>query len=240
MYQPRTYRCWIKDDDLVAFGVTVKETDLYIRASSNLEAEATEAIIKCRTPLEEYIKSHPLFIHSLEPFSVEEDAPFIVRDMAQAASVAGVGPMAAVAGAIAEAVGKDLLAHTIEVIVENGGDIFMKILRPRLIGVYAGESPFTGKIALEIRPEETPLGVCTSSGTVGHSLSLGAADAVIVLSSSTALADAVATAIGNRVSTADDIDVAIGQAQAINGLAGVVVIKEDRMGMWGNVKLVSL
>jgi hypothetical protein len=148
--------------------------------------------------------------------------------------------MAAVAGAIAEAVGKDLLAHTIEVIVENGGDIFMKILRPRLVGVYAGESPFTGKIALEIRPEETPLGVCTSSGTVGHSLSLGAADAVIVVSSSTALADAAATAIGNRVSTVDDIDVAIGQAQTIDGLAGVVVIKEDRMGMWGNVKLVPL
>jgi hypothetical protein len=108
------------------------------------------------------------------------------------------------------------------------------------VGVYAGESPFTGKIALEIRPEETPLGVCTSSGTVGHSLSLGTADAVIVVSRSTALADAAATAIGNRVSTADDIDVAIGQAQTIDGLAGVVVIKEDRMGMWGNVKLVSL
>src|SRR4030042_4455115 len=126
MYQPRAYRRWIKDDGLVAFGVTVKETDLYIRASSNLEAEATEAIIKCRTPLEKYIKSHPLFLHSIEPFSVEEDAPVIVRDMAQAASIAGVGPMAAVAGAIAEAVGKYLLAHTIEVIVENGGDIFMK------------------------------------------------------------------------------------------------------------------
>jgi ApbE superfamily uncharacterized protein (UPF0280 family) len=148
--------------------------------------------------------------------------------------------MAAVAGAIAEAVGKDLLAHTPEVIVENGGDIFMKILRPRLVGVFAGESPFTGKIALEINPEETPLGVCTSSGTVGHSLSLGAADAVIVLSRSTALADAAATAIGNRVGDADDIDVAIEQAQAIDGLAGVVVIKGDKMGMWGSVKLVSI
>ena len=240
MYQPRTYRCWIKDDDLVSFNVTVKETDLYIRAASNLEAEALKAVIKHRTPLEEYIRSHPLFLHSLEPCSVEEDAPAIVRVMAQAAQMVGVGPMAAVAGAIAEAVGKDLLVCTPEVVVENGGDIFMKVSRTRLVGVYAGDSSFTGKIALKISPEETPLGVCTSSGTVGHSLSFGTADAVIVLSRSTALADAAATAIGNRVKTTEDIDVVIEQAQAIDGLAGIVVIKDDRMGMWGSMKLVSL
>ncbi|OGO60775.1 MAG: thiamine biosynthesis protein ApbE [Chloroflexi bacterium RBG_19FT_COMBO_48_23] len=240
MYQPRVYRRWIKDDDLVSFDVAVKETDLYIRAASKLEAEAIEAVIKSRTPLEEYIKSHPLFLHSLEPCSVEDDAPAIVRDMAKAARIAGVGPMAAVAGAIAEAVGKDLLAHSPEIIVENGGDIFIKISRPRLIGVYAAASSLTGKIALEINPQETPLGVCTSSGTVGHSLSLGAADAVIALSCSTALADAAATAIGNMVRTADDINVAIEQAQAIDGLTGVIVIKDDRMGMWGSVKLASV
>ncbi len=240
MYQPRTYRRWIKDDDLVSFSVIVKETDLYIRATSNLEAEALKAAIKHRTPLEEYIKKHPLFLHSLEPYSVDEDAPAVVRDMAQAGRIAGVGPMAAVAGAIAEAVGKDLLAHTPDVIVENGGDIFMKISQTRLVGVYAGESPFTGKIALEICPEQTPLGVCTSSGTVGHSLSFGTADAVIVLSRSAALADAAATAIGNRVKTANDIDVAIKQAQAMEGLVGVVIVKDDRIGTWGNMKLVSL
>jgi hypothetical protein len=148
--------------------------------------------------------------------------------------------MAAVAGAIAEAVGEDLLVCTPEVIVENGGDIFMKISQTRLIGVYAGESTFTGKIALEISPEGTPLGVCTSSGTVGHSLSFGTADAVIALSRSAALADAAATAIGNKVKAADDIDMAIEQAQAIEGLVGAVIIKDDKIGMWGNVKLVSL
>jgi ApbE superfamily uncharacterized protein (UPF0280 family) len=240
MYQPRNYRHWIKDDDLVSFNVNVKETDLYIRAATNLEAAALKAVIKHRKPLEAYIKQHPLFLHSLEPCSVEEDAPAIVAVMAQAAWIASVGPMAAVAGAIAEAVGKDLLACTQEVIVENGGDLFMKISRARLIGVYAGESPFTGKIALEINPEETPLGVCTSSGTVGHSLSFGVADAVIVLSCSAALADAAATAIGNRVKSIGDIDVAIEQAQAIDGLDGVVIIKGDRIGMWGKVKLASL
>ncbi len=240
MYQPRTYRRWIKDDGLVSFNVVVKETDVYIRAARNLEAEAIKAVIKYRTQLEDYIESHPLFLHSLEPYAVEEDAPDIVKDMARAGGMVGVGPMAAVAGAIAEAAGRDLLLYSAEVIVENGGDIFISVLQPSLIGVYAGESTFTGKIALEISPEKMPLGICTSSGTVGHSLSLGAADAVIVLSHSTALADAAATAIGNKVIAACDIDVVIEQVKAMPGLVGTVIIKGDRMGMWGDVKLVPL
>src|SRR4030042_972800 len=240
MYQPRTYRRWIKDDDFISFNVVVRETDLYIRATSNLEAVATEAVLKYRTLLEDYIESHPLFLYSLEPCTVENDAPEIVRQMAQSAGIVGVGPMAAVAGAIPEVVGRDLLASSPEGIVENGGDIFMKISQARLTGVYAGESQFTGKIALEINPEETPLGICTSSGTVGHSLSLGAADAVIVLSHSTALADAAATAIGNKVITAENIEAAMEQAQVVVGLVGVVIIKGDRIGIWGNVKLVPL
>ncbi len=240
MYEPRTYRHWIKDKDLFSFNVVYKETDLHIRAQKNLEAEALTAIKKCRIPLEKYIEDHPRFLSTLEPYSIEAGASAIIKDMAQAARIAGVGPMAAVAGAIAEEVGSELLTYSSEVIVENGGDIFMKSLKKRLIGVYAGTSPFTGKIALEIKPEETPLGICTSSKTVGHSLSFGAADAVIVLSQSTALADAAATAIGNRIVTVTDIAAGIEQAQALDGLAGVVIIKDEKIGLWGEVKLVSL
>lgn len=239
MYQPRTYRHWIKDKDLVSFTVVVRETDLHIRARSNLKTHALKSIKRHRQPLEEYIYSHPLFLHSLEPFAVENSAPDIVKNMANAARIAGVGPMAAVAGAIAEAVGEDLLAHSPEVIVENGGDIFMKSLKKRLTGVYAGSSPFTGKIALEIEPNDTPLGICTSSGTVGHSLSLGAADAVIVLSPSTALADAAATAICNHIKSAEDIELEIEQAGVRYGLTGLVIIKDEKIGLWGKVKLVS-
>ena len=240
MYQPRTYRHWIKDSDLVSFEVVVKETDLQVRAQCHLKAQNLHSLIKHRTPLEEYIRSHPLFLSSLEPVAIEKDAPAIVSDMAQAAQLAGVGPMAAVAGAIAEAVGRDLQAHTPEVIVENGGDIFMKSSKTRLIGIYAGSSPLTGKVALRIKPEWTPLGVCTSSGTVGPSLSLGLADAVIVLSHSTALADAAATAIGNLVKDADDVAQAIERAKTIDGLIGVAIIKDEKIGLWGKVELVPL
>ena len=236
----RFYRQWIKDSDLVSFDVAAKQTDLYIRARRNLKNKARKSLLKHRASLEKYIEHHPLFLTTLEPYQIEEDTPAIVKEMAKAAQMAKVGPMAAVAGAIAEAVGRDLLPFSSEVIVENGGDIFLKILKKRLVGIYAGQSPFTGKIALEIEPQETPLGICTSSATIGHSLSLGSADAVIALSPSTPLADAAATAIGNMVENTHDISKAIEKAQSIKGLRGIVTIKGDELGIWGKVKIVPL
>jgi ApbE superfamily uncharacterized protein (UPF0280 family) len=240
MYQPRTYRHWVKGNDLVAFEVTVKETDLYIRASTNLKSKAHELVLKYRGILEEYIESHPLFLTSLEPLAVDDNAPPLVTEMAEAARKAGVGPMAAVAGAIAEAVGRELTAFSPEVIVENGGDIYLKSLTKRRIGIYAGESPLTGRVGLEIEGKETPLGVCTSSGTVGHSLSFGLADAVVVLSPSTALADAAATAIGNLIRQPKDIPGGIEFAQSIGGLKGVVIIQGKQVGVWGELKLCQM
>jgi ApbE superfamily uncharacterized protein (UPF0280 family) len=236
VYEPRTYRHWVKDKGLVGFNVVVKETDLYIRASSDLKRQAQKLVVKYRKQLESYIERHPKFLNSMEPLAVT-DAPRIVTAMAEAAEKAKVGPMAAVAGAIAEFVGKELLESSPEVIVENGGDIFLKSLKDRTIGIYAGNSPLSGKVGLEIKGKDTPLGVCTSSGTVGHSLSLGKADAVIVLSKSTALADAAATAIGNVIKSVDDIPRGIERAISIKGLSGVIIIKDDRIGFWGKVEI---
>jgi ApbE superfamily uncharacterized protein (UPF0280 family) len=240
-YQPRSYRHWVKDKDLLSFTVVVKESDLCVRATRNLSRKTLKVLLKYRAPLEGYIQRYPEFLASLSPLAVGEDAPQIVKAMAEAADKVGVGPMAAVAGAIAECVGAELLPLSREVIVENGGDIFLKITKTRSIGVYAGESsPFTGKIALEIRPEETPLGICTSSGTVGHSLSFGSSDACIVISPSTPLADAAATAIGNRIRSTADISPGIDFARSVEGIRGVVVIKDDRIGFWGEVKVVPV
>ena len=240
MYEPRTYRDWVSDKNLVSFSAAAKETDLHIRARRDLTVKALAATQRYRADLESYIKSHPIFLTTLKPFEVEQDAPPIVKEMADATREVGVGPMAAVAGAIAERVGKDLLPYSDEVIVENGGDIFLKTSKERFIGVYAGKSKFTRKIAFSIRPEETPLGVCTSSGTVGHSLSFGYADAVIVFSPSTSLADAAATALGNRVRIIEDIPEALEFAQSIKGLKGVAIIKGDNMGLWGQIKLANI
>ena len=240
MYEPRNYRHWIKDKDLVSFTVEIKETDLHIRARRNLRKKAFKSVEHHRSSLEKYIERHPDFLKALEPISLGSDAPKIVKSMGEAAAKVEVGPMAAVAGAIAEFVGEDLLAFSPEVIVENGGDIFLKSDKKRVVGVYAGESPFTGKVALEIEPEETPLGICSSSGTVGPSLSLGKADAVIVLSPSTTLADAAATRMGNLVKDEADIPETIEFAKMVEGLKGVVIIKGDKIGLWGDVKLVPV
>jgi ApbE superfamily uncharacterized protein (UPF0280 family) len=159
--------------------------------------------------------------------------------MEEAAAKVNVGPMAAVAGAFAEIVGRELLRYSPEVIVENGGDIFIKTTKSRLIGVYAGEdSPLTGRVAIKIEPADTPLGVCTSSGTVGHSLSFGKSDAVVVLSHSASLADAAATAIGNLVKAETDIQQALDYARRVPGLVGVAVIMNDKMGVWGKINLI--
>jgi ApbE superfamily uncharacterized protein (UPF0280 family) len=237
MYQPRTYRHWVKDKDLVSFNVVVKETDLYIRARANLKQKALKLVLKYRELLEKYIEKHPSFLTSLEPLAIGDDAPHIVIEMAESARKVGIGPMAAVAGAIAEFVGSQLLDSSPEIIVENGGDIYLKSSVKRLIGIYAGKSPLTGKIGLEIKGQDTPMGICTSSGTVGHSLSRGQADAVIALSRSAVLADAAATAIGNLILKPDDIPSGIEFAQGIDGLNGVVIIQGDKMGLWGEVKI---
>lgn len=194
-------------------------------------------ISKYRLIVEKYIERNLSFARSLEPLPVEGNAHLIVKEMAKAGKKVGVGPMAAVAGAIAEFVGRDLLDYSPELIIENGGDIFMKSLKVRNIGIYAGNSSFTKKITLKILPQETPLGICTSSGTVGHSLSLGNSDAVIVISPSTALADASATAIGNLIKNESDISRGIRFAQKVKGIKGILIIKDSKMGIWGDVKI---
>ena len=240
MYEQRTYRHDIKDRDLVSFQVVVKETDLYIRAVKNLSDEAVAAVNEVRGPLERYIREHPIFLHSLEPLPVEKDAPEIVQRMAQAARLADVGPMAAVAGAVAEMVGERLLQWSDEVIVENGGDIYLRVSSKRKIGIYAGESAFSGKLAIEVEPGRTPLGICTSSGSVGPSLSLGLADAAVVIAPSAALADAAATAVGNMLKAEKDMDSAIEHGRQIKGIRGIVVIKGNSMGAWGDIRLVKI
>jgi ApbE superfamily uncharacterized protein (UPF0280 family) len=240
MFQPRRYRDAFAGDDLVYFDCVVRETDLRIGAAKVLRGEALRAVLQVRAELEEYIRSEPGFAGSLEPLDPMPQAPALVRRMCTAARSAGVGPMAAVAGAIAEAVGRELLEYSPEVIVENGGDIFIKIRSVRKIGIYAGPSVLSEKVAIEVRPEDTPLGICTSSGTFGHSLSFGKCDAAVILAPDAALSDAVATATGNRVQSEADVHAAVEWASSIPGVAGILVIKGEMLGAWGQVRLVAM
>lgn len=237
MYQPRSYRRRVSSTGLVSYAVVEKETDLFISTVADFSREAIELTRRCRRDLEEYFSRVPFFAASLEPVDAEKDAPLIIKEMAGAARLAGVGPMAAVAGAVAQFVGEGLSRFSPEVIVENGGDIYIKTCHKRIVAIYAGDSPLTGRLGLEINPEDTPIGICTSSATVGPSLSFGKADAAVVVAPSAVLADAAATAVGNSVTSAFKIGQGLKVAQNIPGLTGGVVIVGERMGVWGNLKL---
>ena len=193
-----------------------------------------------RRAIEGYIRRYPDFRTALQPLPFDPEAPLVVQDMLRAAQSLSVGPMAAVAGAIAEDVGKALQAFSRDVIVENGGDVFLATQRETTVGVFAGRSPLSMRVGMRIPPEETPCGLCTSSGQVGPSLSFGKADAVTVWASSTALADAAATALANRVVAPEDIEPTLDVARSTDGLKGALVVLRDRIGVWGPIELVRL
>lgn len=232
-------------EGFVSFTCKIRETDLHISVDRDsftpeLAGFTEQRVLAYRSELENYIVRDPQFRATLEPHLALLPAHPLILAMVRAGNSAGVGPMAAVAGTFAEFVGRDLLQHVKQVIIENGGDIFMRTLSPTRIAVFAGESPFSGRLALEMLPSEEGCGVCTSSGTVGPSLSLGRADAAVIVSMSTALADAVATAAGNQVQTADDLTAALEFAKSVPGVDGVLLIKDDKMAAWGTVKLLPV
>lgn len=240
MLKKRDYRSLHRGKDLVYFNVKVEQTDLDIGANSMLAQEALQLITKYRKDIEGYIRRDSRFLTSLIPISCPPDAPIIVKHMCCVAQKVGVGPMAAIAGAISQYVGRDLLKFSSEVVVENGGDIYIESQQDRVVGIWAGDSPLSQRIGIKISPDDTPLGICTSSGKVGYSLSFGNADAVVILSKDTLLADAVATAAGNRVKSVKDIQKGMDFARQIEGILGGVIIVEDQCGAWGNVTLVKL
>jgi uncharacterized protein len=198
-------------------------------------------VLKCRLQLEDYISGHPEFLRSLTPLPEDTLAPLIVRRMLHAGREAGVGPMAAVAGAVAQRVAEDLHSWSPFIIIENGGDCYLNLQEDITVGVYTGrDSPFADRIALRFAAVRFPLSICTSSGTIGHSLSFGRADAVTVVAKDAALADAAATAIGNRVRTGRDVGLGLEIARSISALEGVLIAIGDKLGAWGDIELVSM
>jgi uncharacterized protein len=238
--EPRTYRTRMGRPGLRGFRVAVKETDLWVLASRDFSQEVRDLVIQERQQLEAYIAEHPGFLASLTPWPADPYAPPVVREMIEAAAAVGVGPMAAVAGALAARVGNHLALWSPEVIVENGGDIFMAISQAATVSLFAGKSALSYRVGLKIDPALSPLGVCTSSATVGPSLSFGRADAACILAASTARADAAATALGNRVHGPDAIAPALEWVATLPHILGAVVIVGDQLGAWGQVELVPL
>jgi uncharacterized protein len=237
-YEERAYRNLISKNNLKSYNIAIAESDLFISSDVDLSLQAKKSLLDHRSLLENYIKKHPQFLTSLLPLPEDNLAPAIVRDMLITSSICGVGPMASVAGAIAQFVGGDLLDLTETLIIENGGDIYLKSKDKLTVSVYAGESPLSYKVNFIVKPENTPLGICTSSATVGPSLSFGKADAVCVISPSATLADAAASAIGNKVKSKKDIKSALNFGMKIKDVLGIIIILGSEMGAIGGVEFI--
>ncbi len=231
------YRRVVKTCDLITHKVLVNQTDLLVSGFRDLEEKAKSLVYKYRRQLEDYIDKHPSFVRAFCPLKRDPFAPRIVNSMIEAGSRANVGPMAAVAGAIAEYVGLGLLPYSRDVVVENGGDIFIRSKVRREMLLLAESSAFTG-IKIAIQPSPKPVGVCTSSGKLGHSLSYGKADAVMVVGPTASMADAAATGIANLIRSPSDIKKGLDRAQEI-GVLGVLILIQDQMGVWGNIEFLN-
>jgi len=236
----KTYRRRVRTGDLVGFEVRVRQTDLWIGADNDLSDAARELVLRVRSPLEAYLEGHSGFLETLQPVADDLLAPPVVQEMIRASRPAGVGPMAAVAGVIAERVGRGLLEWSSQVIVENGGDVFLCLERDATVTVFAGDSPLSERIGIRVPARQMPVGVCSSSGTVGHSLSLGRADAVCVVAESAGLADSTATALGNRIRKRTDLEAAAEWVAGVQGVTGAVMILGKHLAAWGDVELTDM
>ncbi len=224
-----------------AFQVVVAQTDLFVVARRHLAREIADFVSSLRAGLSTYILLHPEFRESLVPVEPGPAAPPLAQDMAEAARRFGVGPMAAVAGAVSQAVADAFAADSPDILVENGGDIVMRSTVSRTVALLA--KPVEGaRLGLFFPPDKLPAAVCASSATVGHSLSLGQADMVTVVADRGAVADAAATALGNLLVTAEDLEGVLAAATAMRrrGVRGVFVQLRDLVGAVGDIELVAL
>jgi uncharacterized protein len=240
MYEERTYRQISKPDDLLCYEVTYKESDLFCCTSVDLATIIKDRVLYYRNQLETYIRQRPEFHMSLSPIQFDPFAPKIAKEMMTASSHVGVGPMACVAGAMAEFIGRDITPLSDEYIIENGGDISMLTRKERNVVIYANDSPYSRRIGVAVKPAGKSLGICTSSATVGPSLSLGRADAVCIFAESALFADGLATRLGNSVHKADDISRAIEDGQQFPQVKGILVIMGKNLGAWGDIDLIEV
>ncbi|MBS3815435.1 MAG: UPF0280 family protein [Hadesarchaea archaeon] len=218
-----------------------EETNLKIKSDSEKGIKSSiKASLKARQKIERLIIDNPEFRTSLEPVSLKQNSlPKIIRLMQKASKIVGIGPFAAVAGSISQVAaeaGKKSGAN--EIIVDNGGDITIIGNQEYHVGIYAGDSEVSGRFALSIKPNDLPIGICTSSNSVGHSINFGEADAVVIVAEETSIADAAATKIANQVK-GNDIELSIKngleKAEGTQKVRGCLIARNEQIGVTGKL-----
>ena len=235
MYEERFYR-HLKG--AFAQEVAYYESDLYIISDNSIDnGHVRRILMKYYNQIREYIRVNPEFLNSLSPLALDDTAPPIIKDMLRVSLLSGIGPFSSVAGAIAYYVGREILETSKEVIVENGGDIFLKIEEDKSIGIYLGKSFRPDFLAIKVRKRNYPFGICSSSSKIGHSLNFGKADLLTVLAKDTILADSLATAYSNRIQRRKDIGKVLKDARDNRLVEAVIVAFSGELFFWGDIKL---
>ncbi len=239
MYKERFYRDWLKKEDLYKVWVAIEESDILVATSKKIDEKLIHIKVEeLRGQIKNYIKRDRRFLTSLVPIECFEDAPPIVKDMCSRAKLCEVGPFAGVAGAIAQYLGRDLLRYSPEVIIENGGDLFLKITRERKVGIVFFRAGAEQILRAKIAPQNTPLGISSSSSKVGHSLSLGNVDLACVFAEDSILSDICATLFGNSVKKKKDIPQAFRRLKSIPGVRAGILVFEGDVSLWGDLEIV--
>ena len=233
----RTYRA-ARNDDLTTFQLVIEETDLWIAGQEDLGQPMADHVRLLRGQIKAYAAVHPEFLTSLEPLEAADRAPEIIRRMCRAGRMTGVGPMAAVAGTVAQMLGETFRERSPDLLIENGGDTYLCSTRERSIGILNMPDQAV-RLCVPVKAEEFPCSFCASSAKIGHSLSFGKADLVVVRSRDAALADAAATALANALTGAQAMDRVLAKAQEWEslGIDGVFTQCEGKIGVWGKMQL---
>jgi len=235
----RFYRNVNQSHSEISFQVIVEETDLWIKAQKDLSSPILTYVQQLRAQIKAYIDLHPSFLTALSPLPLDPNAPLLIQEMLKTAQIAKVGPMATVAGAIAEAVAKKFSPLSPNLIVENGGDTYLCSTQERIVGVWTGTDQEIC-LGIRIRPDEFPCSLCASSGRIGHSLNFGQSDLVVVKARSGALADGLATYLSNHLHTKKDLNRTLNLAKQFTELNGIFIQIQDKIGIWGNLEIVAI
>jgi hypothetical protein len=233
------YRCCVKNKEKYAWLLSYYYTDILISSNKNIKSRIEKPLKKIYEILNVCIKNEASFLKSLSPIKIKPSFPPVIKEMCAKSAVFNVGPMAAVAGTINEYIASYLQKYCDILIIENGGDIYVKAERDLNVGIYVKNPNFKDKIALKINAKNMPCGLCSSSGTFGHSFSMGKCDLAVVLAKSAITADAAATAFANSISCEDDISGSIAYFKGFEDIKGLLAVKDKKIGAWGAIEFLS-
>jgi ApbE superfamily uncharacterized protein (UPF0280 family) len=232
------YRNNVKTGEKYHWKIMYQYSDLLLSSDKDIVKLIEEPVKEIYRCLHRCFKEDPAFLKSLSPVSIKPGYPEIIKKMCLLSAEFNVGPMAAVAGTVNEFLAEKLNKYCGNLIIENGGDLYLRSKKDRILGIYVKNNYFKDGISMKVKAKNMPCGVCASSGTFGHSLSLGKCDLAVVVSKSAIAADAAATAVANSISCKDDIFASIEHFRNYRGIDGLLLIKDDKIGLWGNIELI--